>query len=205
MNKKFLVGTVMMLMMTTLTGCQVHFGRDAVTIGKVREVKQKQKKQSSSKKTVPKKKVVKKDKQKAKPKKKNIKISVWNRTKTKKLQAAVIKWGRTAGQKYQMYDGKKQLSTKKGATYPDALKQKRFLLNKKSIKISYSLLGKNQTQYNVVAIANADFKTWHNTYLFCLKDKKPVILLDQSKNGNPIIVKNVKDKKLNQIFSKIYR
>ncbi|WQH36454.1 DUF4767 domain-containing protein [Lactobacillus kefiranofaciens] len=41
--------------------------------------------------------------------------------------------------------------------------------------------------------------------LFCLKNKKPVILLDQSKNGNPIVVKTVKDKNLNQIFEQIYR
>ena len=33
---------------------------------------------------------------------------------------------------------------------------------------------------------------------------KPVILLDQSKNANPVIVKVVKDKELNKDFSKIY-
>ena len=77
-------------------------------------------------------------------------------------------------------------------------------LNKKVIKIGYSPLGKNNYQYNIVAIANEDFKSWHNTYLFCLMKNKPVILLDQSKNANPVIVKVVKDKELNKNFSKIY-
>ena len=59
--------------------------------------------------------------------------------------------------------------------------------------------------YNVLAIANDDFKSWHNTYLFCLKSDKPVILLDQSRNGNPIVVKVVKDTSLNKIFSQLVK
>ena len=57
MNKKVLVGISTLFLMTTLTGCsQVHFGKDAVTIGseKKESFQTKVKKaQSSSKKTVP--------------------------------------------------------------------------------------------------------------------------------------------------------
>ena len=66
--------------MTTLTGCsQIHFGKDAVTIGNVKKEKstKAKKAQSSSKKTAPKKnKVVKKKATKKKvkvPKKENSK------------------------------------------------------------------------------------------------------------------------------------
>ncbi|NRO44205.1 hypothetical protein IMAU30025_00920 [Lactobacillus helveticus] len=197
--------------MTTLTGCsQIHFGKDAVTIGNVKKEKSTKAKikkaQSSSKKTAPKKKkVVKKKatKKKVKVPKKKI-VSKWDIKKTQKLQKAVNKWGKAIGQSYRFYDGKRTLKTKNGPTYPDVLKKNRFLLNKKIIKIGYSLLGKNDYQYNVVAIANENFKSWHNTYLFCLMKDKPVILLDQSKNANPVMVKVVKDKKLNKDFSKIY-
>lgn len=197
--------------MTTLTGCsQIHFGKDAVTIGNVKKEKSTKAKikkaQSSSKKTAPKKKkVVKKKatKKKVKIPKKKI-VSKWDIKKTQKLQKAVNQWGKAIGQSYRFYDGKRTLKTKNGPTYPDVLKKNRFLLNKKIIKIGYSLLGKNDYQYNVVAIANENFKSWHNTYLFCLMKDKPVILLDQSKNANPVMVKVVKGKKLNKDFSKIY-
>lgn len=185
--------------MTTLTGCsQIHFGKDAVTIGNVKKEKSTKAKikkaQSSSKKTAPKKKKVVKKKI----------VSKWDIKKTQKLQKAVNQWGKAIGQSYRFYDGKRTLKTKNGPTYPDVLKKNRFLLNKKIIKIGYSLLGKNDYQYNVVAIANENFKSWHNTYLFCLMKDKPVILLDQSKNANPVMVKVVKGKKLNKDFSKIY-
>ena len=195
--------------MTTLTGCsQIHFGKDAVTIGNVKKEKSTKAKikkaQSSSKKTAPKKKkVVKKKatKKKVKVPKKKI-VSKWDIKKTQKLQKAVNQWGKAIGQSYRFYDSKRTLKTKNGPTYPDVLKKNRFLLNKKIIKIGYSPLGKNDYQYNVVAIANENFKSWHNTYLFCLMKDRPVILLDQSKNANPVMVKVVKDKKLNKDFSK---
>ncbi|EEJ72251.1 DUF4767 domain-containing protein [Lactobacillus ultunensis] len=216
MDKKNLVGVSALLLTATLSGCsQVHFGRDAITIGaKKTESKKKEavKKQSSQKKVVPKKKTasakkttkkVKKNK-KVKKTKKVVKTN-WNKAKTNKLQIAVNKWSRAAGKRYRFYDGIHLLKTKKGATYPTVFTQNNFILNKKTIKLGYSPLGKNKYQYNVVAIANADFKTWHNTYLFCLKNNKLIILLDQSKKGGSIIVKKVKDPVLNKDFEKVYQ
>lgn len=90
--------------MTTLTGCsQIHFGKDAVTIGNVKKEKSTKAKikkaQSSSKKTAPKKKkVVKKKatKKKVKVPKKKI-VSKWDIKKTQKLQKAVNQWGKAIG------------------------------------------------------------------------------------------------------------
>lgn len=56
-----------------------------------------------------------------------------------------------------------------------------------------------------MAIANDNFKSWHNTYLFCLKNNKPVILLDQSKKGRSVLVKMVKDATLVKGFEKAYQ
>lgn len=137
----------------------------------------KKKKQSSVKKAVPKKKEVKKpkkikpkksnkvkkSKKVSKPKKKVVKVAPWNQNKNKKLQKAVNKWGAKASQVYRYYDGAHSLKTKKGPIYPDIFKQSKFVLNKKTIQIGYSPLGKDKYQYNVVAIANDDFKSWHNT------------------------------------------
>lgn len=206
-----------MLLTSTLSGCsQVHFGRDAITIGSKKaktQKKEQSKKQSSQKRVILKKTVSKKkaklarkaSKNKSKKKTKKVVKTNWNKTKTNKLQVAVNKWSRATGQKYRFYDGTHPLKTKRGVTYPTVFTQNNFVLNKKTIKLGYSPLGKNKYQYNVVAIANTNFKTWHNTYLFCLKDNHPVILLDQSKKGGSVMVKKVKDAVLNKNFKQIYQ
>lgn len=201
MNKKFLVGVGMLFLMTVATGCsQVHFGKDAVTIGKQERATSavKVKKTLSHDKKIRQKKVTKKKI----PKK--VVAAKWDVQKTQKLKRAINQWEKQMGQTYHFYTGKSAVKTKNGPIYPNALKQHKFLLNKKVINIGYSPLGKAKYQYNVVAIANDNFKTWHNTYLFCLVKGKTVILLDQSKDSSPVMVKLVKDKKLNEVFSKIY-
>lgn len=211
MNRKIFVGIAAVTLAVTLTGCsQVHFGKDAVTIGEVKQNKKtvnvkkakSAKVQSSSFKKIKPKKDSKKNK---KNKTKKSAVVIWNTAKTAKLKTAVNNWGEKSGQTYQFYDGKKSLKTKKGATYPKVLTTNRFILNKKTIEVGYSPTGKAKYDYNVLAIANDDFKSWHNTYLFCLKSDKPVILLDQSRNGNPIVVKVVKDTSLNKIFSQLVK
>ncbi|WP_308557509.1 DUF4767 domain-containing protein [uncultured Lactobacillus sp.] len=133
MNKKLLLCLSTVALVTTLTGCsQVHFGRDAITIGTEKKtkpkVKPKQKNDqvakkkkaatSSSKKPVKKTtKKVKKTKEK-KPKTKKVVRTNWNTAKTKKLQAAVNKWSKPTGQIYRFYDGIHSIKTKKGYTYP---------------------------------------------------------------------------------------
>ena len=207
MNKKILVGVTALLFGVTLTGCQVHFDRDAVTFGKVES----KKKKGTKKKVVKPKKTNQRVSNKTeihnkvnKKVKKSKSINKWNLDKTRKLQVIVSNWSKKSGQQYVFYR-KKVLKTKNGVTYPQAFKQARFVLKKKPIKIGWSPLGKNKYQYNVVAIANDDFKSWHNTYLFCLKKNKPVILLDQSKKGGVVVVKQVNDATLIKGFKKAYQ
>ena len=148
MNRKIFVGIAAVTLAVTLTGCsQVHFGKDAVTIGEVKQ----------NKKTV------------------NVK-----KAKSAKVQSS----------------SSKKIKPKKDS-------KKKIKENKKNR--TNSPTGKAKYDYNVLAIANDDFKSWHNTYLFCLKSDKPVILLDQSRNGNPIVVKVVKDTSLNKIFSQLVK
>lgn len=106
MNKKILVGVTVLLFGVTLTGCQVHFDRDAVTFGKVESkkkkvtrkkvVKPKKTNQRVSNKTEIHKKVNKKVK-------KSKSINKWNLDKTRKLQVIVSNWSKKSGQQYVFY------------------------------------------------------------------------------------------------------
>ena len=139
MNRKIFVGIAAVTLAVTLTGCsQVHFGKDAVTIGEVKQnkktvnvkkAKSAKVQSSSSKKIKPKKDSKKKIKENKKNKTKKSAVVIWNTAKTAKLKTAVNNWGKKSGQTYQFYDGKKNLKTKKGATYPGVLATNRFVLN----------------------------------------------------------------------------
>mgnify|MGYP003282246615 CR=1 FL=1 len=186
--KKIRIGATILLLTLALTGCsQIHFGKDAVTIGNIQKDKPKKSK----------KKKIKQVRKTPKKIKKPVVEDFWNESKDKKLQKAVNNWGKAARQHYQFYDGTHLLKTKAGVTYPSAFTQNKFVLKKKQIKLGWSHSGENKYQYNVVAIANDNFATWHNTYLFCLKDKKPVILLDQSKKNKIVEVEKVNKNNLN--------
>lgn len=189
--KKIWTCIAIVLVTNFLAGCsQIHFDKDAITIGnEQKNVLKKNKK----------KKVVHPKIEKKKPKVK----SVWNKTKYQELQKIVNNWGRVKKQPYHFYDGVHSLKTKAGVTYPKAFDQNDFVLNKEKIKIGWSPEGKNTYQYNVVAIANDNFETWHNTYLFCLRKNKPIILLDQSKRNKLVLVKRVNDCTLNKAFKQI--
>lgn len=189
--KKIWTGIAIVLVTNLLAGCsQIHFSKDAITIGD--EQKNVLKKNKKKKVVHPK---IEKKKTKVK--------SVWNKTKYQELQKIVNNWGRVKKQHYHFYDGVHFLKTKAGVTYPKAFDQNDFVLNKEKIKIGWSPEGKNTYQYNVVAIANDNFETWHNTYLFCLRKNKPIILLDQSKRNKLVLVKRVNDPTLNKAFKQI--
>lgn len=233
MNKKFLSGTAIILLAGTLSACSVQFNKDGIKIGsetkseKVSSVKKSTpKKQSStskqklsenssskaenksgkasSKKKVAKK--VKKTKETKKVKKTTSKV-LWNKKKDKKLEKFIDTWSESVSQIYEKYDGKHSLENLAGTTYPKAFSQKQFTLNDKNVTLKWSNDGKGKADYNVVAIYNDDFKdkNWHLTYLFCIHNKKPVVLLDQGKNVNPMILTKATDKNLQAGFAKIVK
>lgn len=229
MNKKFLSGTAIILLAGTLSACSVQFNKDGIRIGsetkseKVSSVKkstpkkqsstseQKSSEKSSSKaekkpNKTSKKKVVKKTKETKKVKKTASKV-LWNKKKDKKLEKFIDTWSESVSQIYEKYDGKHSLENLAGTTYPAAFSQKQFSLNNKTVTLKWSKDGKGKADYNVVAIYNDDFKdkNWHLTYLFCIHNKKPVVLLDQGKNVNPMILTKATDKNLQAGFAKIVK
>lgn len=234
MNKKFLTGTALILIATTLSGCSVHFDKDGIRIGseskseEVKSAKKAPKKQSSSssakaksaqssskteksasKSSSSKKKTTKKNKsvKKQKKTKKTAQKALWNKKKDKKLEKFIGTWSETVSQIYEKYDGKHSLENLAGTTYPAVFKQRQFSLNDKNVTLDWSNNGRGKADYNVVAIYNDDFKdkNWHLTYLFCIHNKKPVVLLDQGKNVNPMILTKAQDKNLQNGFARIVK
>ncbi|RVU69859.1 MULTISPECIES: DUF4767 domain-containing protein [Lactobacillus] len=59
--------------------------------------------------------------------------------------------------------------------------------------------------YHVVSIFNynGDFAEEHITYLFCVYDNKPIVLVDQTTNGDYIAVKETANKDVKKGFAKI--
>lgn len=234
MNKKFLAGTALLLLAGTLSGCSVHFDKDGIRIGsaakteKVKPHKNKNSKKqavqqsssssssekassSSSSSVKTNKKSVKKNKKKTdtnkKKTKKTVQKALWTKKKDKKLEKFIASWSESVSQIYKKYDGKHSLQNLAGTTYPNVFKQKQFNLNNKNVTLRWSSDGRGKADYNVVAIYNDDFKDkdWHLTYLFCIHNKKPVVLLDQGKAVNPLILTKAQDKNLQAGFAKIVK
>lgn len=233
MKKRMLVGITALLLTTLLTGCSnIKFDKDGIRFGSSK-VEEKAAKKSSSRssssstaKTV-KKAAVKPSKikdekksktssnlKKTKKKKKTVKkvnskkkksAASWTSQKDKQLSNFVAGWSQNLQQQYQKYDGQNSLKAINGLVYPDVFTQRGFTLNNRNIELRWSPKGKNIAQYNVVAIYNDNFKdkNWHLTYLFCLHNKKPIVLLEQGHNTNPIIVTVAKDSVLKDGFAKI--
>ncbi|TGY17718.1 DUF4767 domain-containing protein [Lactobacillus intestinalis] len=231
MKKRMLVGITALLLTTLLTGCSnIKFDKDGIRFGSSSKVEEKAAKKSSSRssssstaKTIKKAPVKpskikdkKKSKTSSKPKKKKKVVkkvnskkkkstASWTSQKDQQLNNFVASWSQNLQQQYQKYDGQNSLKAINGLSYPDVFTQRSFTLNNRNIELRWSPKGKNIAQYNVVAIYNDNFKdkNWHLTYLFCLHNKKPVVLLEQGHNTNPIIVTVAKDSVLKNSFAKI--
>lgn len=110
---------------------------------------------------------------------------------------------------YEEYNGHTPLKVNSGVEYPNVFKDKTFKLNDKTINIGWNpdvTKGNSKYDYNVVAIYNYDKGTveFHITYLFCFdKDGNPVVLVDQTTNGDDIRVSKTENKYLNEAFNKI--
>lgn len=144
---------------------------------------------------------------KTKKAKKTVQATLWDKKKDKKLEKFIASWSESVSQIYKKYDGKHSLQNLAGTTYPNVFRQKQFNLNNKNVTLRWSPNGADKADYNVVAIYNDDFKDkdWHLTYLFCIHNKKPVVLLDQGKAVNPLILTKAQDKNLQAGFAKIVK
>lgn len=114
--------------------------------------------------------------------------SLWNASKDAKLETFVNRWSKTMNQDYQKYDGTNEIKTNTGMYYPRALSE--TVVDGQKGLVGWSSKGDGNYTYNVVAIYN------HNgqgtlgriTYAFAFKDGKPIVLVDQSTNGDPIML-----------------
>lgn len=111
----------------------------------------------------------------------------WNKQKDQELAAFINKWAPTMHQSYQKYDGNTPLKTSVGITYPDGLSREQ--VDGQSGVMGWTPNGKGNYEYNVVAIYNYDGTEPplpnRITYFFCFHDGKPVVLVDQTRDGDP--------------------
>ncbi len=136
--------------------------------------------------------------------------SLWNSNQKNDLSDYMKYFGEQMHQDdYKEYDGHTPLEINSGVKYPDVFKEKTFKLNGHSINIGWNpdvTKGDSKYDYNVVAIFNYDkgAAEFHITYLFCYdKDGNPVVLVDQTTNGDDIGVNRTENKYLNTAFEKI--
>jgi hypothetical protein len=112
--------------------------------------------------------------------------TLWNSSKDAQLTSFINKWAPTMGQSYEKYDGQSQLKTVTGISYPESLSNE--LVNGQSGLIGWAPTGEGDYEYNVVAIYNYDNPeppAARITYFFAFHNGKPVVLVDQSNNGDP--------------------
>lgn len=118
------------------------------------------------------------------------KEALWSTAKDQQLKAFIAQWAPTMGQSYTEYDGKNSLRTSTGTTYPDAL-QGITIRGAATGTIGWAPTGEGQYDYNVVAIYNYDGSQPplpnHITYVFAFHHGQPIALVDQTRDGSPIL------------------
>lgn len=138
------------------------------------------------------------------PDKKQKQSALWNTEKDQKLQSFISEWSKTMNQDYQKYDGTNELEVSTGMSYPSDLANEP--VKGQQASIGWSKDGKGNYEYNVVAIYN------HNrtvpplpsriTYCFAFHNGKPVVLVDQSRDGGGDF-EETQNAKLNAGFNEI--
>lgn len=138
----------------------------------------------------------------------------WTRSQNDQLAELMDDFGdkmdQDYDQSYTKYDTSSSIHTIAGEDYPEIFKEKTFKLysdgndgTKIDIGWDPDLTGKYDWQ--VFAIYNADIGNpeQHATYLFCYHDGKPYALVDQTTNGDDVMVKQTANKYLLNRFNEI--
>lgn len=134
--------------------------------------------------------------------------AIWDNDKEDQLAEFMNDFGDKMDQDYTEYNGEDTLKTDAGQKYPDIFSDTKFKLNGKTIDIGWNpgVTGKDaKYDYNVVSIFNYDEGKveFHITYLFCFHNGKPVVLVDQTTNGNDVAVEETANKSLKDGFAEI--
>lgn len=138
------------------------------------------------------------------PDKKQKQSGLWNTEKDQKLQSFISEWSKTMNQDYQKYDGTNELEVSTGMSYPSDLSSE--TVKGQQASIGWSKDGKGSYEYNVVAIYNHDGTVPplpnRITYCFAFHNGKPVVLVDQSRDGGGDF-EETQNAKLNAGFNEI--
>lgn len=135
----------------------------------------------------------------------------WNDEKEQKLAEFMSEFCKNMKQKYQEYTGDKELKTLSGEEYPSVFHQFTFRLYSDSSKdtqridIQWDPRLKTDAEYKVVSIFNCNVGApeAHITYLFCVNDNQPIVLVDQTTNGDDIRVKPTANTDVSGAFANI--
>ncbi|MBP2058664.1 hypothetical protein J2Z60_001852 [Lactobacillus colini] len=205
MKKVVLLGTMMLALSAMMTGCrQIKISDDGnnIIIGQDKKAIEKSKQKSIQKREQ----AAKSRKLKSELKKRELEEKAkvtWTTKKDKYLTSAMKSISKKQKITYTKYDGKHPLKANNVRVYPDTFKKGKFYLNNKIINIGWDPQADNKYDYRVLSIYNRDLgKEKHETYLFCLYDKNPIILVDSVVAGNKINLTKSNNKVLNKSFEK---
>ena len=124
----------------------------------------------------------------------------WNSSKQAKFDDFFDNWAEGMDQDYTKYSGSGTF--KAGPTeYPTEFD--RFDVDDQPVSIGMSKDGKGNYDYNVVGIYNHGDGEFHITYFFTFHNGQPVVLVDQTTNGDRIKAKETDNKKLREGFARI--
>lgn len=135
----------------------------------------------------------------------------WSATKESQLADFMKTFGKKMKQKYDEYDGQHSLKTLAGQDYPEIFEQTDFKLysdhssKTERIDIGWDPLLKKDYDYHVVSIFNCNVGNpeTHITYLFCIHDQQPLVLVDQTTNGEDVMVKETANHEVRDAFNEI--
>lgn len=129
--------------------------------------------------------------------------SIWNSEKQDKLDDFFFDWADGMDQDYDEYDGSGQIKTAAGEEFPKDFD--RVSMNGQKVSLAYEPDGKGNSDYNVVAIYNYDKgeAASHITYFFAFHDNQPIVLVDETTNGDTVQVKETANKDLINGFNAI--
>ena len=127
----------------------------------------------------------------------------WNSDKQDELDDFFDDWATGMDQEYEKYDGTGQIATAAGEQFPKDFNK--MYLNGQKVSMGYEPTGKGNNDYNVVAIYNYDKgqAASHITYFFAFHDGKPIVLVDETTNGDQVRIKETANKDLIDGFNQI--
>ncbi len=113
--------------------------------------------------------------------------ALWNNKKSQQLDQFINQWAPTMNQSYEKYNGTDELKVSTGLSYPADLSKEQ--VDGQAGLLGWAPSGKGNYEYNVVAIYNYNGTEPplpnRITYFFCFHNGKPVVLVDQSRDGDP--------------------